>query len=665
MRVDDGFEVVDGRLMSYTGSQERIELPTGVHTIGARAFAGNTHMREVMLGPEVEAIESEAFAGCTTLESVDIFFDILDIGMGAFAGCTSLSTLLMEGAYLDVNRGAFAGCTALGELDFRDVGMIMLREQAFSGCTSLERVASYGSSVTMGDRAFAGCIALVSVECSDTDIDGSSCLCDERVGIETFAGCTSLERVRIDPSLNCLGEGAFRGCTSLTQVNIPDWVDELGGAVFAGCTSLERVRLPEARHFEDARDMFRGCTSLEYVDLDGSDFSQVRHMDGMFAGCTSLEEVDLSGVDVCSLASADDMFRGCTSLAWWKVPDAWPVGMAGAVPAPPTGSQNTWWSEQQRAWLTVEQIAASHPLADSFTSYNQQEMTVLPGAEVKDGVLVGYDGPRRTVVIPSIVTAIGDNAFRNCRTLENVLLPSDLRRIGAYAFAGCTALRRVEFPDGFRSDSEGCPLEIGRRAFAGCTALTSIDLPRTMHKELGDYLFEGCTSLVSATLPAVGGYGVFKGCKRLQEVTVGGVTFFASDWDEDYLSYVVMAARSDALDIRQGVIFDFTGPAKSTIYDWLADQERHRERPFGCAVLPEGYRCTTYLGRCSRIGIIPKEAHVHAIAPKAFSGIPNLVAFVCPEGLVKVGFGAFPAMKDRRFLTKDKGWPPNVSPDWW
>lgn len=196
--------------------------------------------------------------------------------------------------------------------------------------------------------------------------------------------------------------------------------------------------------------------------------------------------------------------------------------------------------------------------------------------------------------------------FITARTLESVLLPSGLGRIGAHAFAGCTALRRVEFSDGYRSDPEGCPLEIGRRAFAGCTALTSIELPRTMHKKLGDYLFEGCASLVSATLPAVGGFGVFKGCKRLQEVTVGGVTFFASDWDEDYLSYVVMAARSDALDIRQGVIFDFAGPAKSTIYDWLAGQERHRERPFGCAVLPEGYRCTMYLGRCSRIGIIPK-----------------------------------------------------------
>lgn len=665
MRVDDGFEVVDGRLVSYTGSRERIELPPGVHTIGARAFAGNTHMREVTFGPEVETIESEVFAGCTSLERAGIVFTILDIGVGAFAGCTSLSTLLMEGACLDVNHGAFAGCTALGELDFRDVGMIMLREQAFSGCTSLERVASYGSSITMGDRAFAGCTSLVGVECIDTDIDGSICLCDERIGAEAFAGCTSLERVRIGESLNCLGEGAFRGCTSLTQLNLPDWVDELGGAVFAGCASLERVRLPKARRFEDARDLFRSCTSLAYVDLEGSDFSQVRHMDGMFAGCRSLEEVDLSGVDVASLASADDLFRGCASIAWWKVSDAWPVGMVGAIPSPPADSQGAWWSERQQTWLTVEQIAARHPLADTFASSNQQEMTVLPGAEVEGGVLVGYDGPRRTVVIPSFITTIGDNAFRNCRTLESILLPSNLRRIGAYAFAGCTALSKVEFSDGYRSDPEGCPLEIGCRAFAGCTALTSIELPRTMRKELGDYLFEGCTSLVSATLPAVGGYGVFKGCKRLQEATVGGVTFSASDWDEDYLSYVVMAARSDALDIRQGVIFDFTGPAKSAIYDWLADQERHRERPFGCAVLPEGYRCATYLGRCSRIGIIPKEAHVRAIAPKAFSGIPNLVAFVCPEGLEKVGLGVFPAMKDRRFLTKGKSWPPHVSPDWW
>ena len=87
-------------------------------------------------------------------------------------------------------------------------------------------------------------------------------------------------------------------------------------------------------------------------------------------------------------------------------------------------------------------------------------------------------------------------------------------------------------------------------------------------------------------------------------------------------------------------------------------------------MLPEGYHCTTYLGRCSCIAIIPTDEHVRKIAPRAFSGIPNLVAFVCPEGLTKIGLGAFPAMKDRRFLVKaasfaGRGRPHDVSPDWW
>ena len=661
MQVNDGFEVVDGTLVSYTGTQESIELPPGIHTIGARACAGNVRVRELSLGPEVEAVKSEAFAGCTSLERVRAVCDVLIIDESAFAHCTSLHTLTVEGSYLDVGREAFAGCMALRELDFREVGMIELRERSFAGCASLERVATRGSSINMHDQAFFGCTALASVECDDGPDDDGQYLCSETIESEAFAGCTSLERVRVD-NLYSLGHGAFKGCTSLTEVLIPDDLRELGSAVFSGCTSLEQVRLPKAGSFEDASDLFRGCTSLTYVDLDGANFSQVQRMDGMFAGCTSLEELDLSDIDATSLLSTRDMFGGCTSLIFWEMSEAWPVGLEGAVPAPPANSRGSWWSKQQQAWLTAQQIASRGPLADTLTSYNQRELTVLAGAEVEDGVLLYYDGSRRTVVVPEGVTAIGDYAFRGRRNVESVLLPHTLRRIGMEAFAGCTALRNVEFASG--PDDEDCALEIKTRAFAGCTALTSIELPPTMSESSGDYLFEGCTSLVSATLPAVGVFGAFEGCARLHEVTVGGVTFYAHDWDEDYLSYVVMAARTDAIDIREGVIYDFASSAKSAIYDWEADQERHGERPYGCAVLPEGYRCTRYLGRCSRIGIIPKDVHVHAIAPKAFPGIRHLVAFVCPEGVKKIGWGAFPAMKDRGFLTKGTI-QRDVSPDGW
>ena len=70
MQADNGFEVVDRVLVSYTGNQERIELPLGIRAIGKRAFAGCIGVREVALGPEVETIGDEAFVGCTSLERV-------------------------------------------------------------------------------------------------------------------------------------------------------------------------------------------------------------------------------------------------------------------------------------------------------------------------------------------------------------------------------------------------------------------------------------------------------------------------------------------------------------------------------------------------------------------------------------------------------------------
>ena len=38
------------------------------------------------------------------------------------------------------------------------------------------------------------------------------------------------------------------------------------------------------------------------------------------------------------------------------------------------------------------------------------------------------------------VTAIGDQAFYGCTSLQSIALPESLRRIGGYAFRGCTAL---------------------------------------------------------------------------------------------------------------------------------------------------------------------------------------------------------------------------------
>ena len=70
---------------------------------------------------------------------------------------------------------------------------------------------------------------------------------------------------------------------------------------------------------------------------------------------------------------------------------------------------------------------------------------------IKDGVLVKYTGWQPFVEIPDTVTAIGDEAFLNNKTMIHVLIPDSVTSIGESAFEGCTSLLSVSIPDSVES----------------------------------------------------------------------------------------------------------------------------------------------------------------------------------------------------------------------
>ena len=70
------------------------------------------------------------------------------------------------------------------------------------------------------------------------------------------------------------------------------------------------------------------------------------------------------------------------------------------------------------------------------------------------------------VVLPSSVSAIGDDAFANCTELDELLLPPALSVIGKRAFLNCKSLTSVTFPS--------LVGRIDEDAFAGCDNLTTV-----------------------------------------------------------------------------------------------------------------------------------------------------------------------------------------------
>ena len=74
----------------------------------------------------------------------------------------------------------------------------------------------------------------------------------------------------------------------------------------------------------------------------------------------------------------------------------------------------------------------------------------------------------KTIVFPKTVLKIGNNAFRNCKNLENVTFSSSLRHMGSSAFENCVQIRKVSLDKNLST--------IGACAFSKCNSLERVTI---------------------------------------------------------------------------------------------------------------------------------------------------------------------------------------------
>ena len=104
------------------------------------------------------------------------------------------------------------------------------------------------------------------------------------------------------------------------------------------------------------------------------------------------------------------------------------------------------------------------------------------------------------VTITKGVTAIGDYAFAQCTSLYKVTLNNDeALEIGTGAFLRCNKLKTVKWNSSERLDGRGGLSSIGTNAFAQCSSLENVLLPGPL-LNMGITIFDGCTSLSNITV---------------------------------------------------------------------------------------------------------------------------------------------------------------------
>lgn len=114
------------------------------------------------------------------------------------------------------------------------------------------------------------------------------------------------------------------------------------------------------------------------------------------------------------------------------------------------------------------------------------------------------------------ITEIGDYAFYNMKSLEEIDIPDSVTVLGNYAFAYCASLTNIDgqLPAGLTSIGEGC--------FESCIKLEAITVPKDV-KSIGARAFAHCSSLktvdIDATLERIEAW-TFKGCKSIDKLTM-------------------------------------------------------------------------------------------------------------------------------------------------
>ena len=169
----------------------------------------------------------------------------------------------------------------------------------------------------------------------------------------------------------------------------------------------------------------------------------------------------------------------------------------------------------------------------------------LIGANIQDGVLLGYYGLGGDIVLPNTVTKIGDEALKGNKNIVSITIPGSVKDIGNNAFEGCEKLERVIFTNPEKTSNN---LIIRVSAFQNCKKLTECEIPARAYQVVGN-IFKDCSSLTEVKVHAANPY----------YFTQDGVLFgpalveYEPQYDDAYAMQAYPAGRKGAYTIPSSV----------------------------------------------------------------------------------------------------------------
>lgn len=291
LNLGDKLKSIGGSSFKECIDLHYITIPRGTQTIGGSAFENCCWATTLSLPDTLESIGEFAFKGCSSIPSISIPSSIKSIERCTFENCSGATSLSLTTGTTKIGECAFKGCSSLKSLNIPST-LTHLNNEAFESCRSLKSIlyssASKNGATSLkqiGDSCFADCTSLTYVWIPKTTRKANS---GDWTG-SSFAGCTALKVVEIQDGVDRIGDNTFDGCTSLENINFPGSLGvsgNIGDYAFMGCTSLKEIELGEGIK-EIGKYAFKECRLLFDVTLP-STISKINEEAFYYASVISL-----------------------------------------------------------------------------------------------------------------------------------------------------------------------------------------------------------------------------------------------------------------------------------------------------------------------------------------------------------------------------------------
>ncbi|MCH3966325.1 MAG: leucine-rich repeat protein [Bacilli bacterium] len=331
-KSENGFEIVDGAAVSYSGNPKNLIVPAGVNSIASCLFYDNQDVEEVSLPEGLVTIGGDLFYNCHNLRKANVPSTVTEMGNNPFAGCEKLVLTsdspcfpMVEGAlYSKDGRLIYYPISSKkAEYEIKD-GTNVIGKHAFYLCQNLNKVTIPKSVERMENFPFSGCGELGLDIKTSAYHQESGLVYDE--DFKTVVGClkkTKSDRLEIKEDVTSIGRNSFFECGGVRTLVLPSTLKQIGYNPFVGCENIT-FESRSGSFVAEAGVLYNAdcskliccpplCAKGRFVVRE----SVIELERGAFAGCNGLTEITLRNVSKIG----KNCFSGCSSLREALLPD--------------------------------------------------------------------------------------------------------------------------------------------------------------------------------------------------------------------------------------------------------------------------------------------------------------------------------------------------------